>query len=194
MTKQVKCQLWLQTAASLVCLLVAGCATQPTTATFSGTERAQHQEQQGLSLAVETVSDPAQLKELFGTGNVGRGVLFVFVRARNDNPTKSFILPREVFRIAGASSGVKKPDESTDMWDVIENGPIWASYMQAAAGTLRHNLEAREFKTTTLVKGDTASGFIYFAIPSETREPVLNVKATESGTGAPLKFQFKLNP
>jgi hypothetical protein len=206
---------WRALLVGVLMIPLAGCTTQKiSTATFTSAGTGVHHEQQRLSIEVEAVTNPTVLKDLFGTDNLGKGVLAVHVRVSNTSDSKSFIVQPENFRLGTLDSGsIKRKSEGGETTVMLGTGATMATAVfipaivvgapllfaglanVSNASIVQHNLMEREFKSATLSKGDTSDGFIYFRFPeavSHTNE-VLEVTTIEAGNGTPVKFQFNLN-
>lgn len=183
--------------------LFAGCTMQKiSTATFSKAGTGEHQERQGLSIEVETVSDKAKLRKLFGTDNLGKGILAVHIQVDNSSDGKSFIVRPESFRLStGTYSQIRVNTDAGQTVAVIGSIPISFPVMivglsmQANASVVRNNLMRREFKSATLQRGDSVEGFLFFHVPEKQEEfgIVLDVAVTEAGSGVPVEYQFNIN-
>jgi hypothetical protein len=198
-----------------IILLLGGCTTQKiSTATFSSAGTGQRQENQGLNIEVEPVTNPTVLKELFGTDNLGKGVLAVHIKASNSSESKSFMVQPENFRLgaldsasidkksgggqtaAGVGGGLAVAAAVVPV-AIVAAAPLLIAGLssQSNASVIQHNLMDREFKSATLSKGDSREGFVYFRIPDKQVASgwILEVTTLEAGSGKPLKYQFNLN-
>jgi len=199
--------------------LTAGCATPPiSTATFSGTRAAQHQEKQGLRVQAEIVTDKARLKELFGVESIGDDILPLFVEVKNLREGKTFIVQPKSFRLSGneisntwregkGTEGVTQSVVGSAITiGSIAVGPIILAPIaipvilsgvskQAHATVIQNNITRREFKSATLQKGALASGFLFFQLPKGQSSSgfTLSVNIPEAGTTISETYEFVLN-
>lgn len=198
--------------------LTAGCATPPlSTATFSGTGTAQHQEKQGLEVQAETVTDKARLKELFGVDSLGNDTIALYVHVKNLREGKTFIVQPQSFHLSGNEmSNTRRVSSNTKGSLGLAGGVLAAASItvapiafvpiavpvlliglsnQAHATVVQNNVTRREFKSATLQKGESASGFLFFQLPKgEVSYKIrLRVNIPEAGTAASETYEFNLN-
>lgn len=211
---------WLnQLVSILFLLLVSGCAAPPiSTATYSATSNASRQSRDGLFMEAEIVSDKSMLAELFGVEDLGDNVIAVHATVANKSAEKMYLLLPQNFRLAslpksdaGSNQDVQgmSPEAakatSVGVGTALAVAPVIVAPValpvlisglrnQACATILRNNLVRREFKSSTLLSGDSASGFLYFQLPPQTTVIPLKLDITllEAGGEGKVALELKL--
>ena len=198
--------------------LTVGCATPPiSTATFSGTGAAQHQENQGLEVQAETVTDKERLKELFGVESLGNDSIAIYVQVKNLREGETFIVQPQSFHLsANEASNTPRVSIDTEGLQALVGGVMTAASItvaplglapialpvllvglsnQAHATVVQNNVTRREFKSATLQKGESASGFLFFQLPKGQASSGirLSVNIPEAGTTSSETFELNLN-
>ena len=202
-------------ALTLLCLVAlgTGCTAPPLAPqafTSAGTGR--RQVNQGFSIEAEVVRSPGVLKQTFGTDNLGKNIVAVHLIASNSTDRAFLVRPTD-FHLASKTSTSSGRDSAggKTMADVgagafmagvvvappaaIAVSPFmfWGLSMQSNASVVKQNLLQREFKATTLTKGEAAEGFLYFRI---SEQPGLNTELLEASIAEsdastpPITFQL----
>jgi hypothetical protein len=204
--------------ASIICIILTfGCATPPiSNTTFSGTSAAHRQEKQGLEVQAETVTDRARLKDLFGEESLGNDTIAVHAQVKNLREGKTYIVQPQSFRLyANQMSNTGRTGNDSRGTQTIVGGALMAASItvgpiglgpiavpilldglskQAKATVVKNNATRREFKSATLRKGESASGFLFFQIPKEQASEGINLSVSicEAGTTSCETFEFNL--
>lgn len=196
------------------------CAAPPISkTTFSGTSAAQSQEKQGLEVQAEIVTDKAKLKDLFGVESLGNDILAVHARVTNLREGKTYIVQPQSFRLfsnqtsntgqiagkgketgdtlvtAGSVLGIASGTVAPIALAPIALAMIFAGLSKHSQATVvKNNVTRREFKSATLQKGESTSGFLFFQVPKEqAAEGIkLTVNITEAGTTSCETFELNL--
>ncbi len=183
--------------------LTVGCATPPiSTATFSGTSAAQHQEDHGLKVQAEIVNDKKRLKELFGVESLGNDIIVIYVQVKNLREGKTFIVQPQSFHLfENDTSNTRLEGFDTEgslaLVGALTLTPVAIVGLskQARATVVQNNVTRREFKSATLQKSESASGFLFFQLPK--RQALsgikLRVNIPEAGTTSSEIFELNLN-
>jgi len=142
------------------------------------------QEVDGFRVAIEPLTDSAEVKELFKMDLVKKGVLPVFVVATNSSASLSFLLTADQFRLANtageseASSPKDPASVSTAEGLTMALGltgylasTLLSGYSPDQAQVNNQNLQHLELPRRTLSPGGSASGYVYFSIPKEQTKP-----------------------
>jgi hypothetical protein len=211
---------WL--AGTLACSLV-GCTTMklnPPTARSMDTYP-QRQSHEGLTVAIEPITDPRDCKKRFGMNLLSVRILPVFIVAQNQNDAASFILNRERVALGIAQQDAKgvldqKEARSKDTAEALGYTtaglillspalaiPTLIAFLKQASDytVINTNFKMSEFRSTTLSPGEIVHGYVYFEIPKDTGLPAhsvvyleaLNpVNQTNMSFALPLEVEGKL--
>ena len=165
---------------------------------------------EGLMVAVNPMTDEAEIEKYFGTDLLSEGILPVLVIANNTNPSSSFVLRQENFSLFEKDSGQEivqggKMQESAAADAIGNTGAvllampllILAGKMGADAIVVQHNFETKRFHSKTLSPGKENYGFVYFPISSkenlQSKAWVFSLKALGLNGVNNQEFNFTFN-
>ena len=175
-------------------------------ATYSSTSSGQRGENGGLAIEIETVRDPAKLKQLFGSSDLGEGndqVVVVHVQAANVSLTNNFILQPVQFKLA--TGEVSNPQANSQVAKDLKTASVIllspalgfaSAFATKHSSAVQRLLMQRELKSATLQTKDTIEGFLFYRVPKELKltNIILLARATETSSETSVEFQFNLNP
>jgi hypothetical protein len=170
-----------------------------------------HQEVDGLQVAIEPLTDSAEVKELFKMDLLKNGILAVFVVATNSSTSTSFLVTADQFRLANAAgeSESKLPEDAASASPASTASMVFGltgylastlitGYSPDQALVNNQNLQHLELPRRTLSPGGATSGYVYFSIPKEkTRSDqwIIHYKSKTLGvdTEREVSFSFAWN-
>jgi hypothetical protein len=191
----------LQVMALILTILLCGCATRRSflDANINPTsEYKYHQEQDGLSVAIDPFFDSEKIVEYFGINLLDQGYLPVHVVVENHNAKSAFLLEKQNFSImtieqqndkSESSPTYREPMQSyssNDIYNAETSGKIafWAplfpiliipasfglpsEYRIRNISIVNENMRKKTFVDKTLFSNENHSGFIYFQINNQT--------------------------
>lgn len=196
-----------------LCLVLglSGCSTMEVTQDRKQTidSYPHRQERAGVVVAVQPVTDRAELKQWFRSDIASKGVLPVLVIAENRSSGQSFILGKEKVFLADdgeddPQTRQRGPVKSATAGEVTMTagvmllslpGTIAGLKMASDATVIEHNLVDKELFSRTIDPGKEAHGFAYFQFPKGTPitpEHRIIVELLNPKTGEPVRFDFDL--
>ncbi len=155
--------------------------------------------QDGLEISVVPMHDRSTVRNYFGKSVEKRGVVPIFILARNATTDRNFILRKDRTAIEGVltsasgdgnvdyvPSGQSKGGEAATVVGSLScfvmpavGMPLMFSGIKASNDALAtlHNYKRNEFRSGTLAPGETQKGFLFF-VPEEnqTVQKVLKIR------------------
>lgn len=175
------------------------------------------QNQDGLSVAIDPITDSAESKKYFGRDILSSGLLAVHILVDNRSSSCDYLFDKDkiVFKEAGISDIKEgntldekmKADEQTAMskQNVGLGGsvlitpialPLYFSGLSdmRAINTIKHNMISKELRTKIVHSNEKIEGYIYFKIKNtdvlKDNNNQLNIPYMEMGSRKLDKFQF----
>lgn len=195
--------------AGMTCL--TGCSTmQVTQDRKQAIETYPHrQERAGMVVAVQPVTDRAELDAWFKSNLAAKGVLPVLVMVENRSSSGSVILGKEKVYLADSQDGATQAQQHGTVASpsagvataavgaalISLPGTLAGMKMASDAMVIEHNLVDKELFSRTLGPGQEAHGFAYFQFPKGapiTPNHRIVVDLLNPKSGESLRFDFDL--
>jgi len=203
-------------------LLATGCSTMSvsTLTTGQADSYAQHQEQNGLAVAIQPMTDKREINQLFKTDLLENGLFPILVVAENGGKDASFIIAKENVSVISqtniaTSTGHDKnlgsgASGAANATGIAAGAMILASPLLAApliiasaklasdATVVQYNLADKELYSRTLGPGDKEQGFVFFQFqkkspPAGDYHVVLKAKNASTGGITTYDFPITIN-
>ena len=179
-------------------LLLAGCTlTLPPLQPKAVDSYLHKQEQNGLAVAIEPMTNHRAIEEQFGTNLLDDDILAVLVVSENRNPSISYLLSKDRFSLSLGSAviGGASPANPVSAWlgTAVAILGIIGGKMATDATVIGHNLKTKELQTNTISPGKGARGFVYFQLPKGTRLPThcsIRLEAVDLQSQGVNRFEF----
>jgi hypothetical protein len=141
----------------------------------------------GAALGAEPIFDRATAEQYFEVDMAGRGILPVYVVVENHAPGRTLLASREQFSIVDVKVAGDKNDvaNSTAGAIIAMTGAVAISApllfiggaMASDADNVKTNFDRKAFQPQTVSPGSSASGFVFFKIPSGDRTKQWRLRA-----------------
>jgi hypothetical protein len=205
-------------AVSAMFFMFVGCSTMkvPPLTTGTADSYTQHQEQSGLIVGVQPMTDKKQIENTFKVNLLDKGLLPILLVAENRSASDSFMIPKGKITIVSDQSGTVSTSQTKEVASgtagtatgiagavllgagSLAGAPLAIAGMKMAsnATVIQYNLRDKEFYSQTLEPGGKVQGFIYFQFsnqspPSGDYHLVAEVKSAD--TGNTNSFDFPIN-
>jgi len=204
----------------LLGLLCTACGTTtlaPELPVESVEKYAYHQEQEGFTLCLKPLSDPAQLDEYFGDNLIKKGLLPVFVVAQNRNSMETYLVSPDsvsanlstdqdtgstggsalVISSVEARKAAHEQDYSGVRLAIIVPVLLPVAFVDWGptehSKSVQHNIISKAFRKKVLSPGQSCAGCIYLKLPpgnayDDTVTIILDIEKLKGGE--PLRFSF----
>ncbi len=200
----------------LYSFLIIGCSAQhlPKYECNSSNNKLNSITQNGLSVSINPLTDKSEIKKYFGTDLLSKKILPVFVIAKNQNFSSSFILFKNRFSLrrkdASLADGpnLSRAGSSGDVAGVVFGAtsllvpglslvglPAFAGII-AQSNEIEHNILSKELQTKTLSPEKTIQGFIFFQITDSgisLDQFCIHLEALNTKTNESKLFDFQLH-
>lgn len=192
------CCAWVLIFASI---LFSGCSSKrfPSYPVQQINQYSYHQEKGGLEVAIEPLldKDKGKIEKYFGMNLLSSKIIPVFVVARNNSTSSSFVLAKDRF-LLGDVTGSGNTINRSKIGDIssaqavgiagvllavsspaiLVSSPmvVAAASMASDAAEVKYNFELKQLRAGTLSPGEITSGFVYFPLPQKRdQEKWLNI-------------------
>jgi len=172
-----------------------------------------------LEIAATPILDEVDLSKYFGANLLDAGILPIFIRVKNVDPSNSYIFGKEDFSVyegsnqSGATSDAKVDSNAnapaaaatallvpalffTPAAGLLLGAMLAAGKMISDASVVEHNMTDKQFLTTTLAPGQEGSGFLYFKLPQKTSKPAtwnIRVNARNPNNSEIVFMELRMN-
>jgi len=139
---------------------------------------------------------------------IGSGVLPVFVKVKNGNPSQSFLVDPDKCRLVGGGVARERTSahtQSTGAGGAVETAGaalgsggmiIAGAIMTTNALSANHQFAVNQLGVHTLSPGAETAGYVYFKIPKPSaalQNCALAIEVGGMGNGKAATFQFPLH-
>lgn len=135
----------------------------------------------GLAVAIHPLTNKKEVNKYFGTDLISAGILPIFVIAKNQGSSSSFILLKDKLSLEGgqrAAKGVSDLDQfgsesggaAVGLVGAAIANPlliVFGAKMQSDGAEIKHNLAVKELRAKTLSPGEITHGFVYLRLPEK---------------------------
>jgi hypothetical protein len=166
----------------------------------------------GLTMAVDAITNQAEVVRLFGTDLLSSRLLPVLVVASNQNSSLSYLIAPDRFRLLNGKYEAKSNERAKGASMAGAEAAGWTLAVMGIGPTLvvgpflnaevhkvkliNQHMRHEQLLQKTLSPGASTSGYLYFAIPQEKKrapEWTLVFKAKALQTGEELELVFPYN-
>ena len=210
----------LSIAAGATLSMFAGCSTMKVSPLTTGDADSytQHQQQHGLVVGVQPMTDKKEIEGVFKVNLLDHGLLPILVVAENQSSSENFIIAKEKVTVSSAVPGTPHLTQSGEVGAGASSAGSatgWAGAAMALASpalaapliiasaklgsdatVVQYNLADKEFYSRTLGPGQKAQGFLYLQFPKASPpagEYHVIAKVKDSATGEETAFDFPVN-
>ncbi len=192
---------------AVITALGSGCATTylPDYEQAPATAQPLTKSVDGLVVGIDPMREASKLQRYFGADLAQKGVLAVYVVARNSNPSKSFVLSSSHVSLNDTPNSDTAGYVNADAGiDTATAGAFLISPPLLLAGIknfsdsreTEHSIIVKRLYDTTLEPGEEASGFVYLKLPADDREaqpPTLQMQVYDLDQKEWKDFSFPLD-